>query len=151
PDRALAYVSESTHEKDFSCVIESFQIGSDRLFENNPRFGHVDLSEIAVRALSPAVNDPATAISVISSLLRLFNMWAKQEEDKDTQTPKYDRIAAPEISLNDMFDDAFTAIARDGAGMVEVSVRLQKAFGSLVSTGHPDIRDAALYHGQLAL
>jgi uncharacterized membrane protein len=50
-----------------------------------------------------------------------------------------------------MFDDAFTAIARDGAGVVEVSVRLQKALGSLALTEHPEMRDAALYHGRLAL
>ena len=50
-----------------------------------------------------------------------------------------------------MFDDAFTAIARDGAGVVEVSVRLQKTLRSLASLGDDDIRDAAVYHGQLAL
>lgn len=154
PDRALAYVSNLSNDKadiDFSCIIESFQIGSDRLFEDDPRFGFVVLSEIAGRALSPAVNDPGTAISVIGAQLRLFILWSRPAKERESEMPKYDRISVPEISIDDMFDDAFTAIARDGASVVEVSVRLQKALGSLASIGHSEMRDAALYHGTLAL
>ena len=154
PDRALAYVSTSSGDQsgvDSMCVVESFQIGNDRLFEDDPRFGLVVLSEIAGRALSPAVNDPGTAINVIGVLLRLFALWNDPPKGIDEETPKYDRIAVPPISIGDMFDDAFTAIVRDGAGMVEVSVRLQKALGTLASIGHPEMRDAAIYHGRLAL
>tara|TARA_R110001599_G_scaffold79280_1_gene214840 strand:- start:2409 stop:3701 length:1293 start_codon:yes stop_codon:yes gene_type:complete len=154
PDRALAYVSKSSNDQsdtDFSCVIESFQIGNDRLFEDDPRFGLVVLSEIAGRALSPAVNDPGTAISVIGAQLRLFILWTNPAKDCEAERPEYDRITVPTISINDMFDDAFTAIARDGAGIVEVAVRLQKTLGSLALIGHSEMRDAALYHGQLAL
>jgi len=39
-----------------------------------------------------------------------------------------DRENVPQISLRDMFDDAFTAIARDGAGAIEAAGRLQMAF-----------------------
>jgi uncharacterized membrane protein len=74
-------------EMDCKRFAESFQIGGDRLFDDDPRFGLFVLS----------------------------------------------------------------AIARDGAGVVEVSVRLQKALGSLASIGDAEIRDAAKYHGRLAL
>ena len=57
----------------------------------------------------------------------------------------------PEISTSDLFDDAFTAIARDGAGVVEVSVRLQKALHSLANLGDEDMREAAQRHSRLAL
>ncbi len=51
-----------------------------------------------------------------------------------------------------MFDDAFTAIARDGAGAVEVTGgRLQKAFESLASVGDEAMRGAALRHSRMAL
>lgn len=65
--------------------------------------------------------------------------------------PRFDRVYVPEISVRDMFDDAFTAIARDGAGVVEVAVRLQKALHSLASIGDSKMRDAAEYHSRLAL
>ncbi|MCK9505421.1 MAG: DUF2254 domain-containing protein [Porticoccaceae bacterium] len=154
PDRPLAYVSTSSsnqEEIDYTRVVQSFKIGKDRRFEDDPRFGLVVLSEIAGRALSPAVNDPGTAINVIGVLLRLFDQWRDTPDDTSEETPKYDRIAVPPISVRDMFDDAFTAIARDGAGAVEVSMRLQKALGTLASIGNPEMRDAAMAHGRLAL
>lgn len=154
PARALAYVSSDADDLvdiDFTCVINAFRIGVDRLFDDDPRFGLVVLSEIAGRALSPAVNDPGTAIAIVGSLLRLFTQWSEPVTTECQETPKYQRVEVPEISVQDMFDDAFTAIARDGAGLVEVSVRLQKALHSLASIDNMDIRNAAGHHGQLAL
>lgn len=154
PDQPLAYVSfKPGDQTDIDCehVVKSFQIGGDRLFDDDPRFGLVVLSEIASRALSPAVNDPGTAIDVVGTLLRLFVQWNEPATTGGQQAPQYDRVDVPEISLRDMFDDAFTAIARDGAGVVEVSVRLQKALRSLASLGNAQMRDAAEYHGRLAL
>ncbi|GJQ59314.1 MAG: DUF2254 domain-containing protein [Candidatus Scalindua sp. AMX11] len=154
PDRVLAYVSSSSgnrSEIDYTCAVESFQIGNERLFDDDPRFGLVVLSEIAGRALSPAVNDPGTAINIIGVLLRLFALWNDPPKGDDAKTCKYNLVEVPQISIRDMFDDAFTAISRDGAGTVEVAVRLQKALGTLTSIGHSEMRDAAIYHGQLAL
>ena len=85
--------------------------------------------------MSPAVNDPGTAIDIIGTFVRLFALWSEPLEEGDTLSPEFDRVAVPEISLQDMFDDAFTAIARDGAGAIEVAGRLQKAFASLASIG----------------
>ncbi len=154
PDRALAYVSLSSGERseiDYTRVIESCQIGNERLYEDDPRFGLVVLSEIAGRALSPAVNDPGTAINIIGVLLRLFVLWNEPPKGTGTEECKYDCVEVPQISVRDMFDDAFTAIARDGAGAVEVVVRLQKTLGNLASIGGPEMKDAAIYHSQLAL
>lgn len=151
PGRALAYVSAGQRSVgDCKPVEDSFVIGGARLFDDDPRFGLVVLAEIAGRALSPAVNDPGTAIDVVGTLVRLFALWSKPPEEGDAQ-PKYDRVEAPEIAVQDMFDDAFTAIARDGAGSVEVAVRLQKALQSLASIGNMAMRDAALRHSRLAL
>ncbi|MDA3831979.1 MAG: hypothetical protein PF495_01150 [Spirochaetales bacterium] len=74
-----------------------------------------------------------------------------QRQVPDPQTPECDRVAVPQLSMHDMFDDAFTAIARDGAGAFEIEVRLQKAFTSLASIGHAAMRDAAISHARLAL
>lgn len=152
PGRALAYVgheSGETAEIDSKPVAAAFVIGRDRLFDEDPRFGLVVLSEIADRALSPGINDPGTAITVIGSLVRLLVLWA--EPVQDSPASEYDRVEVPELSVRDMFDDAFTAIARDGAGMHEVMLRLQKALETLSSIGDPSMRDAALAHSRLAL
>ncbi len=162
PDTPIAYLysEEGEAEEDnVDCVIESFQIGGDRIFDNDPRFGLIVLSEIASRALSPAVNDPGTAIDVIGTILRLFSQWNEPVDSNKVKDNCYKNVEVPEILIEDMFDDAFTPIARDGAGLVEVSIRLQKALGSLASlkdsNGHEShstqMKESAEYYSRLAL
>ena len=154
PGRALAYVTADSGDLsdiDTSQIAQAFLIGDDRTFDEDPRFGLIVLSEIASRALSPAVNDPGTAIVIIGTFIRLFTLWGEPIKEGDTRTPDCDRVKVPEISLRDMFDDAFTAIARDGAGIIEVAGRLQKAFKSLASIGDATMRDVAMHHARLAL
>ena len=50
-----------------------------------------------------------------------------------------------------MFDDIFAPIARDGAGLVEIQLRLQKAFVALVATDRSAFGDAARRHSATAL
>lgn len=154
PNKALAYIiadQGAPTDVDYTAVAGAFQMGSSRLFDDDPRFGLVVLSEISGRALSPAVNDPGTAICIIGALVRLFTLWGEPQSAEGKLAPKYDRVAVPELSVRDMFDDAFTSIARDGAGIIEVAVRLQKALESLASSHNADIRQAAEYHSRLAL
>ena len=137
---------------DISMLASAFQLGDCRVYEDDPRFGLIALSEIASRALSPAVNDPGTAIDVIGRFLRLFTEWGKATENvNNEEAPQFDRVEIPEISVSDMFDDAFAPIARDGAASVEVQIRLQKALVSLASLGNVEIEMAAVRHSRLAL
>jgi len=149
PGRALAYVMGSSGNNDeLPCeeIANAFRIGDDRTYDDDPRFGLIVLSEIASRALSPGVNDPGTAIDVIGTLVRLFSLWALPGEENESSEPEYDRVSVPEISLESMFDDAFTPIARDGASTIEVVIRLQKAFESLNTIEHADLQELAKIH-----
>lgn len=155
PNRPVAWVvregSGSVSDEDAEATTAAFVIGGSRVFDQDPRFGLLVLSEIASRALSPAVNDPGTAIAVTGTLVRLFAIWDERGKAGDVSKVKFDRVAVPELSVADMFDDAFTGIARDGAGTVEVIVRLLKALESLAATEDAGMRDAALRHARLAL
>lgn len=101
----------------------AFSIGSQRVFDEDPRFGLIVLSEIASRALSPAINDPGTAISVLGRLVRILSHWKERAE------PEVDYPAVHVIPINpaEALQDGFRPIARDGAAIVEVQIRLQKA------------------------
>ncbi|WP_367359834.1 DUF2254 domain-containing protein [Syntrophus sp. (in: bacteria)] len=154
PNRPVAWViretSGSVSDEDAEAIAATFVIGGSRVFDQDPRFGLVALSEIASRALSPAVNDPGTAIDVTGTLVRLFVMWDECGKEDDVSTVQFDRVAVPELSVADMFDDAFTGIARDGAGAVEVVIRLLKALEALAATEDPAMRNNALRHARLA-
>lgn len=126
---------------------QAFTIGNQRQFDDDPRFGMVVLAEIAGRALSPGINDPGTAIGVLGSLQRLLADLARGAA---AEPPTCDRVAVPALALDELFDDAFNAIARDGAGIVEVALRLQRHLGEL-GRDHPALRADARRHADLAL
>ena len=136
---------------DIETFRSAFSIGRHRAFEDDPRFGLLALSEIADKALSPALNDPGTAISIIGTMVRLFTLWQAPLEDDEIPCIDHDRIFVPALTTADLFDDAFTSIARDGAAIVEVSIRLQKAFSALLDLDDQAMAVAARKHSQLAL
>jgi uncharacterized membrane protein len=117
-------------------IAAAFTCGRSRTFEQDPRFGPIVLSEIASRALSPAVNDPGTAIDVLGRLVRVLSAW-RADTEGDVSYPD---ILVPRIDPSEFLNDAFRPIARDGAGLIEVQIRLQKslralAWADLVSFG----------------
>lgn len=127
----------------------AFRIAQSREFDGDPRFGLVVLSEIAGRALSPAVNDPGTAIDVTGRLVRIFVQWLRTLPDGDS--PDCPLVQVPELALSDLVEDAFTAIARDGAGSLEVCCRLMKALQTLASLGNEELATAARAKAREAL
>ena len=128
-------------------VARCFTIGDSRSFDQDPRFGLVVLSEIASRALSPAVNDPGTAIDVIGTLVRVLLPVAQAKHALVTRP----RLHVAPIAPEDLFDDAFGAIARDGAGMVEVAIKLQKALRALASVEDETFSTAARHLAEEAM
>ncbi|WP_287979863.1 DUF2254 domain-containing protein [Sphingomonas sp.] len=129
PGRAMALVAGTVDDAAINQVRQAFTLAHHRAFDHDPRFGLVVLSEIASRALSPAVNDPGTAIAVIETgsrvLLRLLDHCAAEAD------PLPARVHVPPVLLADLLEDWSRPIARDGATLVEVDIRLQKALGAL--------------------
>lgn len=128
----------------------AFVIEKERTFEQDPRFGVCVLAEIASRALSPGLNDAGTAIDVIGRMVRLLTRWSDACAETDA-APVCERILVPPLRTSDLFDDAFTPIARDGAGIVEVQIRLQKALAALHALGGEENCAACRRHSELAL
>ncbi|GFD88765.1 hypothetical protein KUL152_09910 [Tenacibaculum sp. KUL152] len=139
PEKPIAYTTQPVKDNDIECA---FSISETRSFEADPRFGFIVLAEIASRALSPSVNDHGTAITILSSITRLLLTWeydneCAPEERSDTlknEPVKYDRVSVPELVVEDIFDDAYTSIARDGADKIEVAIRILKSLITVHTT-----------------
>ena len=153
PDRVIAFVV-SPHDQlpieDKERLSKAFVIGKSRSYYADPRFGLIALSEIASRALSPGINDPGTALSIINSYVRLFHLWFKKNDNGPSDDVKYTRIEVPEIEASDIFEDAFRPISRDGADNIEVMIRMQKALTSIHSFVPDDVKEIALKSAQEA-
>jgi uncharacterized membrane protein len=151
PARPVAMVSGLEDEAFGKTVAEAFTVGAERTFDQDPRFGLCVLAEIASRALSPAVNDPGTAIDVIGRGVRLLVRWARFDATKIKAERDCPHVFVPSIDVGDMLSDVFAPIERDGAAMLEIQLRLQKAFVALVAADPAAFSAAAMEHAASTL
>ncbi|WP_059004142.1 DUF2254 domain-containing protein [Pseudomonas syringae] len=132
-------------------VLATLTIGIRRTFEHDPRFGLSVLSEIASRALSPAVNDPGTAIDVIGRGVRSLTAWGKPQPVAPEHEKSCGRVFLHGLDVDDLFDDFFAPIARDGAAIIELDLRVMKALISLAQINPALFKAVCLKHANLLL
>lgn len=140
PARPLMKVDGVVDEELADELTAAFVVDASRNFDNDPRFGISVLAEIADRALSPAVNDPGTAIDVLSRFTRLMSDWTPATPEGEV---KNQRIAVPALRATDLIEDAFRPLARDGAGFIEVVLRLLESL-EVIAELNSLLRDDAL-------
>lgn len=126
PDTPLAQVCGGAI--DIEDLRDCFVLDVARSYAQDPSWGFVVLSEAAQRALSPAVNDPGTAIDVMARMMRLLlDAPAKDQDD----VPVYDRLSLAGLDEGKWIRDGFAPIARDGAGIAEVGLVMQKVLAGI--------------------
>ncbi|XDA99690.1 DUF2254 domain-containing protein [Sulfitobacter sp. LCG007] len=113
-----------------ACIV----VGDLRTYEQDPRFGLIVMGEIASKALSPGINDPGTAIDVITRVSRILSRY-RDETGRDRK-PRYPRLHVTALDPEDLIRDGFGAVGRDGGKLLEVQIRLQRTFAALMK--HPD-------------
>lgn len=121
-------------------VRSAFTIEHHRQFDHDPRFGLIVLSEIASRALSPGVNDPGTAIAVLGAGVRVMATFLDPRDEFEER--KIGAVRLPRLMLCDLLEDLIQPIARDGAAVVEVAVRLQRSLGEIAGLAPPKAHGA---------
>lgn len=130
PGMPLAYCHGFTEDMQEQ-VLPWFKLGYQRSFEQDPRFGVQVLTEVASRGLSSAVNDLGTPIDIIGRGVRLFHRFACGERGNAPTEGSCIRVYVTPLQDDDLFDDFFRPIARDGASLIEIILRLVKALHML--------------------
>ncbi|TMM54452.1 DUF2254 domain-containing protein [Sulfitobacter sabulilitoris] len=112
-----------------------------RSYDQDPRFGLMVMGEIASKALSPGINDPGTAIDVITRVGRILSDYS--DETQGNGDLPYPNLWVHPLEPTDLIEDGFGSLARDGAAVIEVQQRLQSTLTGLMH--HPDkgLQDAA--------
>ncbi|WP_232631259.1 DUF2254 domain-containing protein [Methylobacterium sp. Leaf118] len=155
PDAPVAWIARPEAETDREAlakdIARTFTVGNARSFDQDPRFGLAVLSEIGSRALSPATNDPGTAIDVIGRSIRLLSLWARESAAAPDDEPRYPCVHIPPLAAADLMEDAFMLMARDGAGLIEVQLRIQKGLSALSRLGDAAFGEAARHQSRMAL
>ncbi len=118
-------------------LVTAIDIGPARTMQQDVEFGIIQIVDIALRAISPAVNDPTTAINCIDQLGRIMIVWASRSPPLSYLygPPHILRMAMPWIDYDGLLDTAFEQIRHYAKNDIAVSLRLLRAFDDMIVAG----------------
>ena len=124
---------------------EGIEFGEERTFEQDPKYAIRLLVDIAIKALSPAINDPTTAVQALDQiedlLLRLGHCHL--EIGKYRESDGTLRLVVPFPTWDDLVRLAFDEICAYGATSVQVMRRMNALVADL-TRAVPERRRATL-------
>jgi len=131
----LVYPREQVTPKTISEMNRAFLMGKERTKQQDIEFPINQLVEIALRALSPGINDPFTAIRCIDRLSAGLSCLAERQSPS---AYRYDnnhklRIIAEPVAFEQLVDTAFNQIRYYGKTNLVVVLRLLKAIAQISS------------------
>lgn len=137
-------------EDRIASVRAAFVLDRERSIEQDPLFGVVQMVDIAVKALSPGVNDPTTATQCLAVLGDVVATVIDREFPAPVRTeagaPRY-FFSRPDFA--DFVDAAFSQIRRAAASDVHVTRYLLRLLGELARRAPTEARRRPL-HAQAA-
>ncbi len=123
---------------------DAIALGDERTFEQDPQYAIRLLVDIAIRALSPAINDPTTAVQAMDEigdlLLRLGRSDLATAAFRDATGTI--RVVVPRPSWEDFLRLAFDEISHYGATAVQVMRRMNALLTELMTAVSPARRAA---------
>jgi len=113
-------------------VCRAVFVGTERTMFEDPWFGVRQLVDIAVRALSPGVNDPTTAVQAIDRLVDLLVLIGRRADPPQNHLGRNSvvRLVRPVHDWSATIELAFTEIRRYGADSPQIPRRLLAAIES---------------------
>jgi uncharacterized membrane protein len=127
--------SRITAEREMQ-LLEGCDLGPVRTMQQDVEFGVIQIADIALRAISPAVNDPSTAISCVDQLSRILIQWLARVPPPTYyyDRPHVLRLVLPWIRFEGLLDTAFEQIRHYSQSDVAVSLRLLRAYDDIAKT-----------------
>jgi uncharacterized membrane protein len=130
---------------DHAVLIGTVAFGSERTMEQDPLFPFRILVDIALKALSPAINDPTTAVLSLDQIHRLLRLVGRRQlrgesiRDQDGHR----RVILRTPNWEDFVHVACVEIASCGANNVQIARRLRAMIENSIES-LPRHRHAAL-------
>ncbi len=132
-------------------LLAAFDIGPTRTLQQDVEFGVLQIVDIALKAISPAVNDPSTCITCLDQLSRIMIRWISRymPDVMLADPPHVIRVVMPAVDLDGMLDTAFEQIRHYSASDMAVSSRLLRVLGDIAdSTADGEVHARLLARAQ---
>ncbi|MBN2079261.1 MAG: DUF2254 domain-containing protein [Spirochaetes bacterium] len=149
---ALVWPGNRVTDQLMERINSAFVLGSQRTSGQDIEFAVNQLVEIAIRALSPGVNDPFTAMTCVdhlgSALCRLAQRDMPSSYRHDSQDQL--RVITPVFTFPDVTDAAFNQIRQYGRSSTAVTIRLLETITVIAGSVHrSEDRVALLRHARM--
>ena len=152
PGTILARVSPQVAAEDLASPVQSaFVMGQTRTAVQDLEFSVHQLVEVALRALSPGINDPFTAIAVLDRLTLSLSLVmtrgaarARFADNKDIV-----RVVAQVSTFEGLTDAAFNQIRQIGSSNAAILIRMADNIGQLLHLAGEPHREALAKHLRL--
>ncbi|HEY1362915.1 MAG TPA: DUF2254 domain-containing protein [Xanthobacteraceae bacterium] len=117
-------------------MMRGIELESERTFEQDPKYPIRLLVDIAIKALSPAINDPTTAVQAIDQIEDLLRRLARHDLDAGVlrDAKGVVRLVLPMPTWEDYLALAFDEIRQFGTTSIQVLRRLRAALIGLAET-----------------
>ncbi len=129
--KLLAIVIAQSQPTEDICedVASAFLLGLRRTPENDALFGVMQLSAIAVKAMSPGINDPTTALMCLDQIERVLSAVGGRQTPQQTHCDEQGtpRVAVPVVDFRALVEEAFGGVRHygvDAGGDVTVAMRM---------------------------
>ncbi len=149
---ALAWPGDKVTDQMKERINAAFALGKQRTSGQDLEFGVSQLIEIAIRALSPGVNDPFTAIACVDNLGAALCRLAQHDMPSPYRYDAQDqlRVITPVFTFPDVTDTAFNQIRQYGRSSAAVTIRLLETIAEIARFAHrPEDRAALLRHANM--
>ncbi|HLM79301.1 MAG TPA: DUF2254 domain-containing protein [Terriglobales bacterium] len=131
-------------------LLAAFDFGPTRTLQQDVEFGVLQIVDVALKAISPAVNDPTTAINCVDQLSRILIRFASREPPEELlyDPPGIVRASIGWIHFERLLEAALEQIRMYAKTDVAVSLRLLRALGDIAaSTPDLEFRRILVEHG----
>jgi uncharacterized membrane protein len=117
-------------------LYQSVAVGQERTLEQDPTFAFRILVDIASKGLSPAINDPTTAVLAIDQIHHLLrNVGSRHLDDGQRRDPEGRlRVVYRTPDWEDFVQLAVTEIRQFGGQSIQVTRRLRAMLENLLQT-----------------
>jgi uncharacterized membrane protein len=133
----------------FRVLDGAVRVGRERTFEQDAAFGIRQLVDVACKAMSPAVNDPYTAVQAIDRLSVLFVALSSRPLGYHLAVdPSGAQVVVPGRRFGDYLATMCGLVRRYGAGEPIVSAALLRLLASCAAVEGPDPDRMAVIEGQ---
>ena len=132
-------------------LVDSLDVGEESSMQRDISFGFRQIADIGVRALSPAVNDPTTAVQCIDRLQALLRAAARIPEGLRAHSDRTGEVRLIEElpTWGSLMDLAFSEMRQYGADAAQVTRRLAAVYTDFTESKLPDPESVVSKHMKL--